>query len=60
MCVRERKIIKENDGERERESSVNLSVWIVRMPYLYRSLSAKEPCNGWLFCGDLNLSVWKV
>ena len=21
-----------------------------RMPYLYRSFSAKEPCNEWLFC----------
>ena len=22
-----------------------------RMPYLYRSFSAKEPCNQWLLCG---------
>jgi len=22
-----------------------------RMPYLYRSLPAKEPCTSWLFCG---------
>jgi len=22
-----------------------------RMPHLYRSFSAKEPCNQWLFCG---------
>ena len=23
-----------------------------RMPYLYRSLSAKEPYNSWLLCGE--------
>jgi len=27
------------------------------MPYLYRSFSAKEPCNQWLFCEKMTCNL---
>jgi len=46
------------DGERERAKKDKQNRGIAegeresgRMPYLYRSFSAKEPYNSWLFCG---------
>ena len=44
-CMRER--AREKERERERCYRVAKTH---RMPYLYRSSSAKEPYNQWLFC----------